>query len=324
MPGLPRGTVTLLFTDVEGSTDLLRRLGPAYGDALELHRLVLREAVRLHDGSEVDTQGDAFFFAFPTAAGAVRAAAEAQRALAAQTWPDDQPVRVRMGVHTGEPEQRGAKRGLLESVVQHGGAVGAADVGDDLVVRDATSAISAHERERQHVGLAALLDVVDLHKSDRDLTRGRGQPRRIGESHVADGPGLALEPAPLRQVAGQHALELGACRIVNIKVGRVAGFAGMRAVHDLCLARGAPVWCGGMLESGIGRLANVHLQTLPGFTLPGDTSASARYFEEDLVDPPVTVSADGTIAVPEAPGIGHEIVWDRVDRATTFREALSS
>jgi O-succinylbenzoate synthase len=118
----------------------------------------------------------------------------------------------------------------------------------------------------------------------------------------------------------RRALEIGACRIVNIKVGRVGGFAGALAVHDACVARGAPVWCGGMLESGIGRLANVHLQTLPGFTLPGDTSASARYFEEDLVDPPVVVSRAGTIAVPEGPGIGHAIVWRRVERATDLHE----
>ena len=118
----------------------------------------------------------------------------------------------------------------------------------------------------------------------------------------------------------RHALDLGACRIVNIKAGRVGGFSGSIAVHDVCRARGAAVWCGGMLESGIGRLANVHLQTLPGFTLPGDTSASARYFAEDLIDPPVVVSAEGTIAVPEGPGIGHEIVWPRVDRATTWRK----
>jgi O-succinylbenzoate synthase len=76
-----------------------------------------------------------------------------------------------------------------------------------------------------------------------------------------------------------------------------------------------------MLESGIGRLANVHLQTLPGFTLPGDTSASERYFEEDLVDPPVVVSPQGTIAVPEQPGIGHEVVWPRVERASDLHES---
>jgi O-succinylbenzoate synthase len=118
----------------------------------------------------------------------------------------------------------------------------------------------------------------------------------------------------------RHAIDLGACRVINIKAGRVGGFASSLAVHDVCLGRGVPVWCGGMLESGIGRLANVHLQTLPGFTLPGDTAASARYFAEDLVDPPVVVSPVGTIAVPDAPGIGHEIVWPRVEKATTWRE----
>jgi len=116
----------------------------------------------------------------------------------------------------------------------------------------------------------------------------------------------------------RRALELGACQILNVKVGRVGGFGGALAVHELCRARSVPVWCGGMLESGIGRLANVHLQTLPGFTLPGDTSASARYFEEDLVDPPVVVSPQGQIAVPDAPGIGHEIVWPRVERASDW------
>jgi O-succinylbenzoate synthase len=116
-----------------------------------------------------------------------------------------------------------------------------------------------------------------------------------------------------------QALELGAARVINIKAGRVGGFAASVAIHDLCRERGVPVWCGGMLETGIGRLANVHLQTLPGFT-PGDTSASARMFEEDLVEPPVTVSSDGTIAVPERPGIGHEILWTRVAGATVWQE----
>ena len=118
----------------------------------------------------------------------------------------------------------------------------------------------------------------------------------------------------------RRALDLGSCRIVNIKAGRVGGLAASVAVHDLCAARGVPVWCGGMLESGIGRLANVHLQTLPGFTLPGDTAASARYFAEDLVDPPVSVSREGTIAVPTGPGIGHEVVWARVEKATEYKE----
>jgi len=131
---------------------------------------------------------------------------------------------------------------------------------------------------------------------------------------------VCLDESIHSEADARHALDLGACRIINIKVGRVGGLASMQAIHDLCRGRRIPVWCGGMLESGIGRLHNVHLQTLPGFTLPGDTSASARYFEEDLIDPPVSVSARGTIVVPEAPGIGHTIVWSRVERATRFRE----
>jgi O-succinylbenzoate synthase len=131
---------------------------------------------------------------------------------------------------------------------------------------------------------------------------------------------ICLDESIRTPALARQALELGAARIINIKAGRLGGFGPSLAVEELCRARGAPVWCGGMLESGIGRLANVHLQTLPGFSLPGDTAASARYFAEDLVDPPVTVDADGTVAVPEAPGIGHAIVWPRVERATTFRE----
>ena len=118
----------------------------------------------------------------------------------------------------------------------------------------------------------------------------------------------------------RRALDLGACRVINIKAGRVGGLAESLAIHDLCRARGVPVWCGGMLESGIGRLANVHLQTLPGFSLPGDTSASARYFAQDLIDPPVEVSPDGSIAVPESPGLGHAVVWPRIEKACVFRE----
>jgi len=118
----------------------------------------------------------------------------------------------------------------------------------------------------------------------------------------------------------RRAVDLGACRVINVKVGRVGGFGPALAIDALARERGLPLWCGGMLESGVGRLANVHLQTLAGFTLPGDTSASERYFDEDLVDPPITVSSQGTIQVPTGPGIGHEIVWPRVERATLLKE----
>ncbi len=132
---------------------------------------------------------------------------------------------------------------------------------------------------------------------------------------------LCLDESIGSPAAARHALDIGACRVINIKAGRVGGIGQSMALHDLCASRGVPVWCGGMLESGIGRLANVHLQTLPGFSMPGDTAASARYFAEDLVDPPVVVSKTGMIAVPEAPGLGHAIVGSRVERATVFKEA---
>jgi O-succinylbenzoate synthase len=120
-------------------------------------------------------------------------------------------------------------------------------------------------------------------------------------------PGLA---------AARSALALGSGRIVNIKPGRVGGLTVARAIHDLCRVRGVPVWCGGMLETGIGRAHNVALASLPGFTLPGDISASARYFHEDIVDPPFTVRADGTMAVPSGPGIGVRVVGERLEAAT--------
>ena len=95
--------------------------------------------------------------------------------------------------------------------------------------------------------------------------------------------------------------------IVNMKVGRVGGYSHALAIHDLCVSRGVPLWCGGMLESGIGRAHNVALASLPGFTLPGDISASRRYFDRDIIAPEVEVAPDGTIAVPPGPGLGFEV-----------------
>ncbi|MBI2833620.1 MAG: o-succinylbenzoate synthase [Acidobacteria bacterium] len=114
----------------------------------------------------------------------------------------------------------------------------------------------------------------------------------------------------------QEAIEAGACRIINIKPGRMGGLRESLRLHDVCAERGIPVWHGGMLESGIGRAHNIHLSTLPNFSLPGDIAASKRYYEPDLIDPPIEVQSDGTIAVPTAPGIGVGIVADRVERAT--------
>jgi len=114
----------------------------------------------------------------------------------------------------------------------------------------------------------------------------------------------------------EEAIAQGACRIINIKPGRLGGFRESIHVHDLCAAHGLPVWHGGMLESGVGRAHNIHLSTLPNFTLPGDIAASRRYYVPDLIEPPIEVRPNGTIPVPDGPGIGVTIVPDRVDRAT--------
>jgi len=119
--------------------------------------------------------------------------------------------------------------------------------------------------------------------------------------------------------AAREAIASGACRIVNIKPGRVGGFTESIRLHDVCAQHGVPVWHGGMLESGIGRAANIHLSTLPNFSLPGDIAGSKRYFNPDLIDPPIEVAADGTIAVPDGPGLGVTIREERVERATLRR-----
>jgi O-succinylbenzoate synthase len=105
----------------------------------------------------------------------------------------------------------------------------------------------------------------------------------------------------------EQAIRLGACRIINIKLGRVGGFAGAKKVHDVCLAHGIPVWSGGMLESGVGRAHNIAMATLPGFTLPGDISASQRYWRRDIIDPRVEVTPRGTIVVSDEPGFGYRL-----------------
>jgi O-succinylbenzoate synthase len=118
------------------------------------------------------------------------------------------------------------------------------------------------------------------------------------------------------------AVETKACRIVNIKVGRVGGFSEARKVHDVCQNNNVPVWCGGMLESGVGRAHNIALSTLPNFRLPGDVSSSKRYWKEDIIEPEVKVSPQGTIAVSDAPGRGYRIREDLIEKLTVRKETL--
>jgi len=114
----------------------------------------------------------------------------------------------------------------------------------------------------------------------------------------------------------QAAIESGACRIINIKLGRVGGHSSARKVHDMCWQNNIPVWCGGMLEAGVGRAHNIAMSTLPNFTLPGDVSASARYWDEDIIDPEVEVTPQGTIRVPTTPGLGYKVKRELVEKLT--------
>lgn len=133
---------------------------------------------------------------------------------------------------------------------------------------------------------------------------------------------LCLDESITCAADARHALELGACRIINIKLGRVGGFSEAKQIEKLAREVAIPVWCGGMLETGVGRAHNIALSTLAGFTLPGDVSASGRYWEEDIIDPPITVSSQGTIPAPISPGIGYEVNVGRLDSCTSRREEV--
>jgi O-succinylbenzoate synthase len=145
-----------------------------------------------------------------------------------------------------------------------------------------------------------------------DLVRHAALARRLATPICLDESITCLERA-------QDMVTLGSGRIVNIKAGRVAGLAAAKAIHDYCLEQRIPVWCGGMLETGIGRAYNVALASLPNFSIPGDTSPSARYWERDIVEPEWTMDEQGEIAVPTAPGLGVEVDRDRI-QALTVRE----
>jgi len=159
----------------------------------------------------------------------------------------------------------------------------------------------------------ALLDSFDLLLIEQPLPEKdvRGHAELAGRIATP----VCLDESIVSAQAAEDAIAMGACSIVNVKPGRVGGYLEAKRIHDVCAARGVPVWCGGMLETGIGRAANVALAALPNFTLPGDTSASARYFREDVTEP--FVLEDGHLRVPTGPGIGVEPRLDVLDAMTT-------
>jgi o-succinylbenzoate synthase len=156
--------------------------------------------------------------------------------------------------------------------------------------------------------------LVEQPFGDDDLAGHAELARRIATP-------VCLDESITSLVTAELALSLGACSIVNVKAGRVGGFLEARRIHDRCVELGVPVWCGGMLETGLGRAANVALAALPGFTLPGDLSASDRFYAEDLTEP--FVLRDGRLSVPTGPGSGVDLRMDVVGRATVWHECLT-
>jgi O-succinylbenzoate synthase len=133
---------------------------------------------------------------------------------------------------------------------------------------------------------------------------------------------ICLDESILTLTDARQAIELGSCRIINIKLGRVGGHAEARRIHNYASGHGIPVWCGGMLEAGIGRAHNIAMSTLSGFTLPGDVSASERYWDQDIIEPPVVVSREGKITPPSGPGIGYQVNENRIDELTVRRDEI--
>jgi O-succinylbenzoate synthase len=181
---------------------------------------------------------------------------------------------------------------------------------------DANAAYSIDDLEVFHA-----LDDLDLMMIEQPLHHA--DLVRHAELQRAIRTPVCLDESIRSAADAAAAIELGSCRIVNIKQGRVGGIVEARRVHDVCRPAGVPVWCGGMLETGIGRAQNLALAAMPGFTLPGDTSASARYFPDDLTEPFV-MSSDGTMEVPTGSGIGVSPRPERLSETTLRTETLSS
>ncbi|GMU77441.1 MAG: o-succinylbenzoate synthase [Acidimicrobiia bacterium] len=185
----------------------------------------------------------------------------------------------------------------------------------DLALQvDANTAYTVHDAAR-----LAALDPFDLLLIEQPLP----EDDLLGHAEVARRvrTPICLDESITSARVARQAIELGACSIVNIKAGRVGGYLEAVRVHDVCVARGIPVWCGGMLETGIGRAANVALAALPGFTLPGDTSASDRYYARDVLTTPFTLDG-GCLTVPTGPGLGVTVDVAHVAELTTHLEVV--
>ncbi|MBA2950393.1 o-succinylbenzoate synthase [Streptomyces himalayensis] len=189
-----------------------------------------------------------------------------------------------------------------------------AEFGDDLLLQvDANTAYSLSDAEHLRRLDAFGLVLIEQPLAEDDLM-GHAELAKVIRTPVC------LDESITSARGAAAALALGACRVINIKPARVGGYLEARRIHDLAVAHGVPVWCGGMLETGVGRSANLALAALPGFVLPGDTSASSRYYAEDITAP--FVLDDGHLTVPDGPGTGATVLPDALRRVTVARRDL--
>ena len=234
------------------------------------------------------------------------------------------PSGVSVGIHDTTAELLAAVQGYLDDgyvriklKIEPGADIEQVAAVRDLIGPSTPFQVDANTAYRRTDGShLARLDEFDLLLIEQPLPEDDivGHARLAAEVETP----ICLDESLVSAAGTADAIELGACEIANIKPGRVGGYLEAVRIHDLCLAKGIPVWCGGMLETGIGRAANAALAALPGFTLPGDISASTRFYARDIVTDPITIT-DGHVTVPTSPGLGFDLDRDHLDSVTTSR-----
>ena len=234
------------------------------------------------------------------------------------------PSGVSVGIHDSTDELLAAVQGYVDDgyvriklKIEPGSDIEQVAAVRELIGPDTPFQVDANTAYRRTDGShLARLDEFDLLLIEQPLPEDDiiGHARLAAEIETP----ICLDESLVSAAGTADAIELGACEIANIKPGRVGGYLEAVRIHDLCVAKGIPVWCGGMLETGIGRAANAALAALPGFTLPGDISASTRFYARDIVTDPITIT-DGHVTVPTTPGLGFDLDHDFLDSVTTGR-----
>jgi O-succinylbenzoate synthase len=234
------------------------------------------------------------------------------------------PSGVSVGIHDSTAELLASVQGYIDDgyvriklKIEPGSDIDQVAAVRDLIGPETPFQVDANTAYRRTDGShLARLDEFDLLLIEQPLP----EDDIIGHARLADeiDTPICLDESLVSASGTADAIELGACEIANIKPGRVGGYLEAVRIHDLCVAKGIPVWCGGMLETGIGRAANAALAALPGFTLPGDISASSRFYARDIVTDPITIT-DGHVTVPTTAGLGFELDRDFLDSVTTGR-----